>query len=93
MEDLMLPCLNKSIFGIDCLGCGTQRAIVLIGQGEFVKAFYMFPAIYTLLLFFAAVILNFIDLSRNYHKIMIGLAITNAFIMVASYILKMFFLT
>lgn len=89
----MLPCLNKSIFGIDCLGCGTQRAIVLIGQGEFVKAFYMFPAIYTLLLFFAAVILNFIDLSRNYHKIMIGLAITNAFIMVASYILKMFFLT
>lgn len=89
----MLPCLNKSIFGIDCLGCGTQRAIVLIGQGEFIKAFYMFPAIYTLLLFFGAVILNFIDLSRNYHKIMIGLAITNAFIMVASYVLKMFFLT
>ncbi|WP_430612376.1 DUF2752 domain-containing protein [Flavobacterium sp. JP2137] len=93
MEKLLLPCLNKSIFGIDCLGCGTQRAMVLITQGEFVKAFYMFPAIYTLLLFFGAVFLNFIDLSRNYHKIIIGLALINALIMATSYILKIFYLT
>ncbi len=88
----MLPCLNKSIFGIDCFGCGTQRAVVLIGQGEFVKAFYMFPAIYTLVLFFGLVFLNFIDLSRNYHKALIIVALINALIMVSSYILKMFIL-
>ena len=49
MEEFMLPCLNKQLFGIDCLGCGAQRALVLVFQGEFTAAFKMFPAIYTIL--------------------------------------------
>jgi len=40
----MLPCLNKKLFGVDCMGCGLQRAIALIFQGEFVAAFQMYPA-------------------------------------------------
>jgi hypothetical protein len=85
----MIPCVNKTLFGIDCFGCGTQRAFVLILKGEFVEAFYMFPAIYTTILFFIILGLNFIDKSRNYHKIIISLAIINAFIMVISYIYKL----
>ena len=87
-DDFMLPCMNKSIFGFDCLGCGTQRALLLILKGEFVEAFYMFPAIYTTILFIFILAINFIDKSRNYHKIIIGLALTNAVIMVVSYIYK-----
>lgn len=87
-EDYMLPCMNKSLFGVDCLGCGTQRAILLISKGEFIEAFYMFPAIYTTILFFLILGLNFIDKSRNYHKIIISLAILNAVIMIISYIYK-----
>ena len=87
-DDFMLPCMNKSIFGFDCLGCGTQRALLLILKGEFVEAFYMFPAIYTTILFIFILAFNFIDKSRNYHKIIIGLALTNAVIMVVSYIYK-----
>ena len=87
-DDFMLPCMNKSIFGFDCLGCGTQRALLLILKGEFVEAFCMFPAIYTTILFIFILAFNFIDKSRNYHKIIIGLAITNAVIMVVSYIYK-----
>ncbi|SFA91459.1 Protein of unknown function [Flavobacterium swingsii] len=89
IEDFMIPCVNKTLFGIDCFGCGTQRAFVLILKGEFVEAFYMFPAIYTTILFFIILGLNFIDKSRNYHKIIISLAIINAFIMVISYIYKL----
>lgn len=85
----MIPCLNKKIFGIDCIGCGTQRAIILILKGDYLKAFYMFPAIYTLLLFFGVLALHFIDKNRNYHKIIITLAIINALIMFVSYIYKM----
>lgn len=88
MEEYMIPCLNKKIFGIDCPGCGTQRAIALIFRGEFVDAFHMFPAIYTTLLFFIVIGLNFIDRTRNYHKAIISLAIINAVIMVISYIYK-----
>ena len=87
-DDFMLPCLNKSIFGFDCMGCGTQRALLLILKGEFVEAFYMFPAIYTTILFVFILAINFIDKSKNYHKIIIGLALTNAVIMVVSYIYK-----
>ncbi len=89
IEDFMIPCVNKTLFGIDCFGCGTQRAFVLILNGEFIEAFYMFPAIYTTILFFIILGLNFIDKSRNYHKIIISLAIINAFIMVISYFYKL----
>ena len=81
--------MNKKIFGIDCMGCGTQRALALVLKGDFSAAFHMFPAIYTTLLFFGFLGLHFIDKSRNYHKIIIGLAITNALIMIIAYIHKM----
>ena len=84
----MLPCMNKSLFGIDCIGCGTQRSLLLILNGEFTKAFSQFPAIYTTLLLFGLIGLHLIDKKRNYQKIIIGLAIINAIIMIISYIYK-----
>lgn len=91
MEDYMVPCMNKSLFGVECLGCGTQRALNLLIHGEFVEAFKMFPAIYTTLLFFLFLFLHFIDKSRSYHKLIIWLAIFNAVIMIISYSIKHFF--
>ena len=89
IEKYMLPCMNKSLFGVDCLGCGTQRSLLLLINGDFTKAFYQFPAIYTTLLLFGLLGLHFIDTSRDYHKIIIGMAITNALIMIIAYIYKM----
>lgn len=82
IEDFMLPCPSKKFLGIECFGCGTQRAIVLVFQGKFSEAFQMYPAVYTLLMFFGFVILNFLDKKRNYGQILIFLAIINAVIMV-----------
>lgn len=87
-EDFMLPCMNKSLFGIECFGCGTQRALLLVFKGEFVQAFYTFPAIYTTILFFIIIGLHFLDKSRDYHKVIIFLAILNAIIMIISYFYK-----
>lgn len=84
----MLPCMNKSLFGIDCIGCGTQRSLLLVLNGEFTMAFYQFPAIYSTLLLFGLIGLHLIDKKRNYQKIIIGLAIINALIMIISYIYK-----
>ena len=85
----MLPCMNKSLLGVDCLGCGTQRSFFLLINGNFIKAFYQFPAIYTTLLLFGFLGLHFIDKSRDYHKIIIGMAISNALITIIAYIYKM----
>jgi len=65
MEEYMIPCMNKSLFGVDCFGCGTQRALLLLFGGGFVGAFKMFPAIYTYVLFFLFATLHFIYKSIN----------------------------
>ena len=89
MEEYMIPCMNKSLFGVECPGCGTQRAINFILNGDFAAAFHIFPAIYTTLLLFSLLGLHFIDKSRNYQKIIIVMAIANGLIMIISYIYKM----
>lgn len=88
MEEYMIPCLNKHLFGIECFGCGTQRSFLFLLKGDFVSAFHMFPAIYTTVLLFICIGLHFIDKSRNYHKAIIGLATINAIVMVVSYFYK-----
>lgn len=84
----MIPCLSKQLFGLDCPGCGMQRSLSLLFHGDFIAAFHMFPAIYTTILLFGSIALNFIDKKRNYHKIIINLAIINASIMVIAYLFK-----
>lgn len=91
IEDFMLSCPSKKFLGIECFGCGTQRAIVMVFQGKFSEAFQMFPAVYTLLLFFLFAGIHFIDKKRSYGQILIFLAIINSLIMVISYFYKHFF--
>ena len=85
LEDYMLPCLNKKLFGVECFGCGSQRALLLVLEGRFSEAFHMFPAVYTLILFFGCLLINTVDKKRNYGVLLIALAIINAVIMVVSY--------
>ncbi|MDY0090212.1 MAG: DUF2752 domain-containing protein [Flavobacteriaceae bacterium] len=90
LEDYMIPCMNKQMFGIDCPGCGTQRAFFLLLEGEFQAAFKMFPAVYTLILLFVFVGIHLLDKNRSYHKVIIALGILNAVIMIVSYLYKFF---
>ena len=89
LEDFMLPCLNKKFFGIDCLGCGIQRALALIFKGEFIAAFKMYPAIYSLLLLAFIIIINFFYKIKFTQKLISILAIINILIIVISYAIKM----
>lgn len=92
MEEFMLPCLNKQLFGIDCLGCGAQRALVLVFQGEFAAAFKIFPAIYPILVLLLFLITNlFIKFRGDWH-IKAGLILISAVTIIAAYIYKMSFL-
>jgi hypothetical protein len=88
LEKYMLPCLSKTLFGVECLGCGFQRGFLLLLQGDFGGAFKMYPAIFTTLLFLGILGLNLIDKNRSYKKIIIGSAILNAVFMIAGYYFK-----
>nr|WP_315221002.1 DUF2752 domain-containing protein [uncultured Flavobacterium sp.] len=92
LEKYMLPCLSKTLFGIECLGCGFQRALFLLFQGEFLAAFKMYPAIYTTLLFLFFVALHFLDRSKNYNKTLWISAIVNIIFMIAGYYYKHFYI-
>ncbi|WP_299228768.1 DUF2752 domain-containing protein [uncultured Psychroserpens sp.] len=90
LEEYMLPCLNKKLFGLECMGCGIQRSIALILQGDFVAAFHMYPAIYTLILLIGFALLNSFKNYKFASKIIITLAIINVIIIVGNFILKHF---
>ncbi|MEZ4797326.1 MAG: DUF2752 domain-containing protein [Flavobacteriaceae bacterium] len=87
-EDYMLPCLTKKFFGIECFGCGFQRSAVLLFQGEFVAAFKMYPAIYTLLLFAGFLVTNMFFKFKNEERIKLILVVLNIVIIVTNYIIK-----
>jgi len=88
LEDYMLPCLNKKLFGVDCLGCGFQRAIIFILKGDFVEAFKTYPAIYTILILIVFALLNLKFQFKQGKKIMVSLAVITILIIVTSYLIK-----
>lgn len=92
MEEFMLPCLNKQLFGIDCLGCGAQRALLMVFKGDFVAAFQMFPAIYTILILLLFLILNLFLKFKGDWYVKAGLIVLNAVIIIVAYFFKMSFI-
>nr|WP_229049349.1 DUF2752 domain-containing protein [Chryseobacterium arthrosphaerae] len=84
----MLTCPSKKFLGVECLGCGAQRAVVLVFEGKFSEAFHLYPAVYTLLLFFFTLGISFIDRKRKYSNILLGMVAVNLVIMVIAYVYK-----
>ena len=89
LEEYMLPCINKKLFGVDCLGCGLQRAVLLLLKGDFIGAFKMYPAIYTLLVFITFIFLNFKFQFKNSQIIIRMLFAVNVILIVGNFILKL----
>jgi len=88
LEDYMLPCFTKKYTGFECLGCGLQRAMALLLNGEFVAAFYMYPAIYTLIILVVNIAVRFFYTFQYQTKLINSLTILNIVIIFVNYILK-----
>lgn len=88
LEDYMLPCFTKKFLGMDCLGCGMQRAFALVLHGEWIGAFKMYPAIYTLILLGLFLIFNVLFTFKYEELIKKWLFIINILIIVISYLVK-----
>lgn len=71
------------------MGCGLQRAIALIFQGEFVAAFQMYPAVYGLITLFLYVGLNIFFKFKNSNKIIGVLAILTVATIIISFVIKL----
>lgn len=91
LEDFMIPCISKTFFGIECLGCGFQRALLLIIKGKWTEAFFLYPAVYTSLLLMCGIIIFMLTkkttLTWNGLKLLL---ILNCFFVFGGYIYKHF---
>jgi len=87
-DDYMLPCLSKQVLGIECFGCGGQRAVHLLFHGEFISAFKMYPAIYPLIALSLFIGANIFFKFKHSSKIINTLAIVTITTIVLSYLIK-----
>lgn len=88
-EDYMLPCLNKKLFGFDCMGCGIQRSTLLLFNGEFYNALKMYPAIFTLVPLAALIIMRLFFKNKTLNKIINYLAILSVTIIIVNFLIKL----
>jgi len=88
VEDYMLPCFTKKIFGFDCPGCGLQRAVAFLFQGDFAAAWEMYPAIFTIIPLFGVLAADQLFQIKYVNQIIITLMISSVGLIFINYILK-----
>jgi len=88
LEQHLLTCPLKHLFGIDCPGCGFQRSIVALFRGDFQASFNFYPAGIPIvcLLLFTIIHLKFDFKNGALYIKMLYIAIT--LIIVTNYIYK-----
>ncbi len=87
-DNFMLPCMSKQLLGMECPGCGLQRAVVFFLKGDFIAAFKMYPAIYPMMLLFGFLIAGRFLRIRFANAITIFLMITSVAFILINFILK-----
>ena len=88
LENYMLPCLSKSLFGFECMGCGFQRAFFLVFKGHFVDAFWMYPAIYPILVLAGILMISRFYKFKFYQKSINILSIISIGVIITNYLIK-----
>ena len=87
-DKYMLPCISKQLFGIDCPGCGFQRSVALLLQGDFEASFLMYPGLMPMLALFGFLALNRFVSFRRANTIIILLAGTTVLTILGNFFIK-----
>ena len=90
LEKRQLPCFYKSVFGVECPGCGMQRAIIALLRGEFVESFKLYPALIPTFAMLIFLVVHLFYHLKNGAKILVSLFVFNVVIIIVSYLYKIF---
>ncbi len=85
----MLPCLSKQLFNIDCPGCGLQRSLLFIWNGDFLAALKMYPAIYFLILLGILIVFKIVLKKEIIQKAINYTSIISVITILANYFIKL----
>lgn len=93
LEQHQLPCLFKTVFHVDCPGCGFQRSFIALLKGNISQSFKFYPALIPMLFFFGYL---WADKKFRFKKSIFftRFGIASVFIIIlASYIIKLTYQT
>lgn len=88
-DSWMLPCMSKKLTGVDCPGCGIQRSISHLMNGEFIDAFFMYPGIYPMFFLFVFLTFDWFFKIKYGEKIKLILAILTIGTIVTNFLIKL----
>ncbi len=84
-----MPCFYKSVLGIECPGCGMQRAFIALLRGDFIGSLKLYPALIPTIAMFILLVVHVFYNLKNGARILVSLFILNAVIIVISFIYKL----
>lgn len=85
----MLSCPYKENMGIDCPGCGFQRAFIALLRGDVVESLALYPALVPMLVMFALLPLHLKFNFKHGALALKTLFIANAVLIVVSWAWKL----
>lgn len=85
----MLTCFSKYYFGVECPGCGAQRSMVKLLEGDILSSIALYPALIPFMLMCIVGVMSFFRSLNINLKWVVILAISNVVIMLGHYVLKM----
>ena len=85
----MLKCHWKSTYGIDCFGCGFQRAIQLLFEGDILGSFQMYAALIPFLITLIFTLLHLKFKFKNGARLIVIFFSVTVAIMLISYFYKL----
>jgi len=88
LESHMGECFYHKHFGIECPGCGMQRAFIALLRGEFIESLRLFPALIPIMFMLTYLILHLIFKYKNGAKVLKISFIFTILIIVINYIIK-----
>jgi Protein of unknown function (DUF2752) len=86
----MTPCLSKQLVGVDCPGCGAQRALVELMKGHLSSSIQMYPALLLILFSLGLTILHLFFKFKNGALFIQHSFFTTLAIILLSYYIKMY---
>jgi hypothetical protein len=89
LDDHLLPCAYKQLFGIDCPFCGSQRALIELLKGNFVESIKLYPALIPILILIASAFLQLMLKSRQGWKYIRFMLKADFTLIMITYILKL----
>lgn len=88
LEKRQAPCFYKSVFGVECPGCGMQRAMIALLRGDLLGSLQLYPALIPTIILMIFLAIHLFFKLKHGARILLYMFIFNAVIIVISYLYK-----